>query len=84
MVGYPRGTSAGSPSIARASGGDSMNVNDAAAVETTFERIRQRYAIYFTIPEGMGDDMKNGRGMELDLADAARKVTEAIGVKAAQ
>jgi hypothetical protein len=72
MVGYPRGTSAGSPSIARASGGDSLNVNDASAVETTFERIRQRYAIYFTVPEGMPDNV-NGRGMELDLADAARR-----------
>jgi hypothetical protein len=72
MVGYPGGVSAGSPSIARASGGDSLNVNDAAAVETTFQRIRQRYAIYFTVPEGMPDNV-NGRGMELDLTDAARR-----------
>jgi hypothetical protein len=38
-------------------------------VETTFERIRKRYAIYFQLPEGMDP----GRGMELDLTDAARR-----------
>jgi len=61
--------SAGSPEIARTSGGDSLSVNDASAVETTFERIRQRYAIYFYLPDGM----ENGRGMELDLTDTARR-----------
>jgi len=68
-VGYPDGMSAGSPEIARTSGGDPLNVNDASAVETTFERIRQRYAIYFYLPDGM----ENGRGMELDLTDTARR-----------
>lgn len=68
-VGYPGGMSAGSPEIARTSGGDSFNVNDASALETTFERIRQRYAIYFYLPDGM----ENGRGMELDLTDTARR-----------
>jgi hypothetical protein len=61
--------SAGSPEIARASGGDSLGINDADAVETTFERIRKRYAIYFQLPEGM----EAGRGLELDLTDAARR-----------
>jgi hypothetical protein len=60
---------AGSPEIARTSGGDSLNANDASAVENTFQRIRQRYAIYFYLPEGM----ENGRGMELDLTDTARR-----------
>jgi hypothetical protein len=60
---------AGSPEIARASGGDSLSINDAGAVETTFERIRKRYAIYFHLPDGMDP----GRGMELDLTDAARR-----------
>ncbi len=68
-IGNPRGPSAGSPSIARASGGDSLNVNDASSVESTFERIRQRYALYFYLPDGM----KDGRGMEVDLTDAARR-----------
>ena len=66
---YPRGMAAGSPEIARTSGGDSLSVNDASAVETTFERIRQRYAIYFYLPDGM----ENGRGMELVLTDTARR-----------
>ena len=68
-VGYPGSTSAGSPDIARASGGEALNVNDDAAVETTFERIRRRYAIYFYAPDGM----EIGRGLQLDLAEAARR-----------
>ena len=68
-VGYPRSTSAGSPEIARASGGDALSVNNAGAVETTFERIRRRYAVYFYLPDGM----EIGRGMELDLTEAARR-----------
>jgi VWFA-related protein len=68
MVAYPDG--AGSPEIARASGGDALNVNDSGAVETTFERIRRRYAIYFYQPEGM----EIGRGMELDLTETARRM----------
>jgi hypothetical protein len=44
-------------------------VNNAAAVENTFERIRRRYAIYFYLPDGMD----TGRGMELDLTDPARR-----------
>jgi hypothetical protein len=68
-IGNPRATAAGSPSIARASGGDSLNVNDASSVESTFERIRQRYALYFYLP----DEVKDGRGMEVDLTDAARR-----------
>ena len=42
-------------------------MNNAAAVETTFERIRRRYAIYFYLPDGM--EMR--RGMELDLTEMA-------------
>jgi len=69
VIGNPRATSAGSPSIARASGGDSLNVNDASSVESTFQRIRQRYALYFYLPDGI----KDGRGMEVDLTDQARR-----------
>jgi len=62
-------TWAGSPEIARASGGDSMSVNDGSAVETTLERIRQRYAVYYHLPEGMDAS----RGLDLDLTNAARR-----------
>jgi len=68
-VGYPGSTSAGSPQIARASGGDVLNVNNTAALETTFERIRRRYEIYFYLPDGM----KAGTGMNLDLSETARR-----------
>jgi hypothetical protein len=68
-IGFPGG-SAGSPEIARTSGGDSLGINDATSVETTFERIRRRYAIYFYLPDGMGTE----HPLELDLANAARRI----------
>ncbi len=55
---YPGGgaggntTSAGTSEIARDSGGDSMSVNDASALEETLARLRQRYTLYFNLPEG--------------------------------
>ena len=45
-------TSAGTPEIARGSGGDSLNINDGSALETTLSRLRQRYALYFQVPPG--------------------------------
>ena len=39
--------SAGTSEIARDSGGDSMSVDDASALEETLSRLRQRYALYF-------------------------------------
>jgi VWFA-related protein len=73
--GYPGGPpaantlSAGTEEIARASGGDSMPVTDAYALQDTLARIRNRYAIYFSLPPGVreGED----RQVELYLADAA-------------
>jgi VWFA-related protein len=62
--------SAGTSEIARDSGGDSMSVNDASALEDTLERLRQRYTLYFNLPEGvqageMGD-------VRVDLAPQSR------------
>jgi VWFA-related protein len=79
--GYPGGgggggqhQSAGTAEIARDSGGDSMSVNDASALEETLERLRQRYSLYFNLPE-------NARGeqdIEVDLAaDARRRFSDA-------
>jgi len=62
--------SAGTPEIAKDSGGDAMSVDDASALETTLERLRQRYALYFHMPEGSSSE---GRSIELDLADSARR-----------
>ncbi len=42
--GGPRTESAGTSEIARDSGGDSMSVNDASALQETLMRLRQRYA----------------------------------------
>lgn len=44
--------SAGTPEIARQSGGDSLNINNGSALETTLSRLRQRYALYFQVPPG--------------------------------
>jgi VWFA-related protein len=74
---YPRGggvgahtQSAGTREIALRSGGDSMPVDDSYALEDTIERIRQRYALHFYVPEGAraGEE----RHVTVDLADATR------------
>jgi hypothetical protein len=70
---YPSGQvnantqSAGTEQIARESGGDSMRVDDAYALQDTLTRIRQRYAIHFYQPEGVraGDE----RDIDLQLTD---------------
>lgn len=56
--------SAGTEEIALASGGDSLRVDDASALSTTLERIRQRYAIFFVAPEGA----KAGEERTIDLS----------------
>jgi VWFA-related protein len=75
--GYPGGggggghtQSAGTAEIARDSGGDSMSVNDASALEDTLARLRQRYTLYFNLPEGVqpGQD----RNIVVDLTPDAR------------
>jgi hypothetical protein len=62
--------SAGTSEIARASGGDSVPVDNAYALENTLARIRQRYALYFYLPQGVKPGEE--RGVEVLLADAAR------------
>lgn len=44
---------AGTAEIARDSGGDVMRVDEASALEDTLMRLRQRYALYFYMPEGV-------------------------------
>ena len=67
----PRTKSAGTAEIARDSGGDSMSVSDASSLEETLARIRQRYTLYFNMPEGVqpGQD----RNVQVDLTAAARR-----------
>ena len=74
---YPGGVgrgghqSAGTSEIARESGGDSMSVNDASALEETLSRLRQRYTLYFNLPDGVkpGDE----RNIEVGLTASAQR-----------
>ncbi|HEY3443436.1 MAG TPA: VWA domain-containing protein [Paludibaculum sp.] len=71
---YPgsRLKSAGTELIARESGGDSMRVDESAALETTLTRLRQRYSLYFSVPEGAREGQE--RAIEIQLtASAARR-----------
>jgi VWFA-related protein len=69
--GGPHTKSAGTAEIARQSGGDSVPVDDASALETTLDRIRQRYALHFHAPEGAKAGQE--RRIEVALADSARR-----------
>jgi VWFA-related protein len=63
--------SAGTAEIARRSGGDTMPVDDADALENTLARIRQRYALHFYVPQSVRPGEE--RAIEVELADAARQ-----------
>lgn len=68
--------SAGTAEISRASGGDSMSVDDATALEDTLSRIRQSYALYFNAPEGVKQG--ESRRVQVELtASAARRYSNA-------
>jgi hypothetical protein len=68
---YPRTQSAGTSEIANQSGGDSMAVDQGAAFEQTLQRIRERYALYFYLPESMKPSEEHS--VEVLLTDAARR-----------
>ena len=63
--------SAGTSEIARESGGDSLPVDDAAALDTTLARLRQRYSLYFRVPDGAKP--KQDRTISVELSEAARR-----------
>jgi VWFA-related protein len=63
--------SAGTAQIARDSGGDSLPVDDASALETTLSRLRQRYSLYFQLPAGVRRGQQ--RDVEVSLSDAANR-----------
>ena len=48
-----------------------MAVDQASAFENTIARIRERYALYFYLPEGMQPGEE--RSVEVVLTDAARR-----------
>jgi hypothetical protein len=63
--------SAGVSRIARESGGDSMAVDNVSAFENTLARIRERYALFFYLPEGARS--RDQRSVEVELSDNARR-----------
>ena len=72
LGGGGRGTrSAGTRIIAEDSGGDSMSVDQASALEDTLTRLRQRYALHFYLPEGARAGQE--REVVVDLSAAARR-----------
>lgn len=70
-VSLGRMRTAGTPEIAQASGGESMPVDSAAALETTVARLRQRYALYFNLPAGA----RKGEHRRLQVALAGTGAT---------
>lgn len=70
--GGSRTHTAGTAQIANESGGDSNQVDQASALEDTFARIRQRYALYFQLPAGARANQE--RALTISLAgDALRR-----------
>lgn len=70
-MGGSRTHPAGTAEIARQSGGDSLPVDDASALEDTINRIRQRYALHFHLEEGVKPGQE--RNVEVALSDNARR-----------
>ncbi len=62
--------SAGTSQIATDTGGDTMRVDDASALQDTLSRLRQRYALYFYFPEGVRNT--DDPNIRVDLAQEAR------------
>jgi hypothetical protein len=59
---------AGTASIASDSGGDTINVDQASALEDTLARLRQRYTLNFYFPQGSPDRSS----VRVDLSQEAR------------
>jgi VWFA-related protein len=70
-VNLPRTQSAGTSEIARRSGGESLRVDEASALETTLTRLRQRYALHFHLAEGVKPGQEGD--LEVDLSPTARR-----------
>ncbi len=62
--------SAGTATIAQDSGGDTMQVEEASALEDTLARLRQRYALHFYLPEGT--TASDHDSVKVDLSQEAK------------
>lgn len=60
---------AGTDTIARDSGGDTMSINNASALEDTLARLRQRYALHFYLA---GEQSQERHSIRVDLSQQAR------------
>jgi hypothetical protein len=65
-----RSHSAGCETIAHDSGGDTMSVDDASALEDTLARLRQRYALHFYLTDEA--QAKSQHSVRVDLSQEAR------------
>ena len=72
--------SAGTETIARDSGGDTMPITDTSSLASTLSRLRQRYALHFYMPEGSSD--KTQHSIRVDLATEARILNPNAEVRA--
>jgi hypothetical protein len=69
VIGGDRTHSAGTDEIALESGGDSLSLSEASAFEMTLQRIRQRYALHFLMPDGVRGGEQ--RSVDIKLASIA-------------
>jgi hypothetical protein len=60
--------SAGTAEIANSSGGEAMPVEQASSLQETLQRLRQRFTLFFNLPEGVKPGEE--RAIEVALADA--------------
>jgi hypothetical protein len=77
--GGDRSHSAGTAEIARDSGGDTMRVDEASALEDTLARLRQRYALFFHLPEGSAST--DQRSVEVALSNTTRLRTQEAEIR---
>ncbi len=64
--------SAGTATIASDSGGDTMPVQSASALEETLARLRRRYTLYFYAPEGAKSTLSE-LPVQVDLSQRAKR-----------
>ena len=68
-MGGDRSHTAGTATIAEDSGGDTMRVEEASALEDTLARLRQRYALYCYLHNGM--KLEDGQAIRVGLSQEA-------------
>ena len=84
--------SAGTATIAGDSGGDVMQVDDASSLEDTLARLRQRYALFFYMPEGVQPSSRTAvevswsahAGRRYDMAEVRYRRVFQSGAEAGQ